>query len=483
MISKSGFLNRQVSQMTPDVVHIDNFPGGPETFGIIVKFCYGSKIENTISPKNIVQMYCAARFLEMTEDLGTGNLVRKAEDFLSLLMFSSTWKDLFLVLRSCESVSPWAETFGVAKRCAEAIAWNAYVNPKECVQEKLEMETEDWWFEDVSCLRIDHFSEVIGFLKKKGMRSEIIISCIARWTSRWFSRVIPRSNNGGHGEKPSNQRNTVETLISLLPPQETSASCNFLLHLLKLALAIRIRTELVEELEIRVASVLDKSLVSDLMVKNLKENGSVYDAAIIARVLKRFFTCKTRNLPGSESLAVGRLVDEYLCRIARDEKLEVMEFRMILETLPENARSCHNSLYRAIDMYLKTHPEITEEEKLSIIKAMEYNKLSREARQHVMKNDRLPVEINARFLLVEQVTATKSITAVGSDCQRTKSQAAAKVGKFIERSGSWMKKLKSDYEIKMMKKEVENMKVQLESLEMCKVKIQRHVKRCVLLVN
>jgi hypothetical protein len=46
-------------------------------------------------------------------------------------------------------------------------------------------------------------------------------------------------------------------------------------------------------------------------------------------------------------------VDNYLAEIAPDANLKLSKFLVIAETLPAHARTVHDGLYRAIDIYLK----------------------------------------------------------------------------------------------------------------------------------
>ena len=50
---------------------------------------------------------------------------------------------------------------------------------------------------------------------------------------------------------------------------------------------------------------------------------------------------------------VSKLLDNYLAEIARDPNLSITKFQVLAESMPENARSCDDGLYRAIDIYLK----------------------------------------------------------------------------------------------------------------------------------
>lgn len=360
MVSRSGYINRLVFQKRrvedrtdfPRIIHLNNFPGGAKTFETVVRFCYGLKFDLTSS--NIAPLYCAAHFLEMTEDFYESNLVSETEVFLSFIILSS-WRDIFLVLNSCESLSPWAIELKILKRCSESICQKVCNSPGGFTfRNEMKEKDDSWWFEDVSFLRIDHFIEVLEGMKRKGMKPELVGSCIADWTEKWFSRVTLLSDVTLQKLTYQLQRVTTESLIRLLPPEGNSVPCNFLLKLLKLAILMDTDPELTNLLERRVASMLDHCHVTDLLVKNFGENEveTTYDVGVVIRAVESYISSVSR-CPRPNIHAVGRLVDGYLASIAREENLGIEKFCSLVVSLPRTARVCHDNLYRAIDMYLK----------------------------------------------------------------------------------------------------------------------------------
>ncbi|XVF77826.1 hypothetical protein PTKIN_Ptkin14bG0078300 [Pterospermum kingtungense] len=487
MVSKSGYLNRLVFGKRSDrgdnggrlKIVVNDLPGGSKSFALVVNFCYGLNID--VTPTNIAPLYCAANFLEMSDDLQQGNLIPKTEAFLSFAIFSS-WKDTFQVLKSCESVSvsPWAKDLLIVKRCSDAIAWKASIDPKafiysEGIDESLKAgePTENWWFQDVSTLRIDHFIEVIESIKRRGTKLELVGSCIVHWTMKWFSRIISGFDNLRVPEHLTQklQRVTTESLVKMLPMEKNSVSCNFLLHLLKLGLVLQINSEMISKLERRIASMLEQCSVRDLLVKNYGDKGTTYDVGIVIRVVETYVLLALKN-SGPRVSIVGRLMDGYLTLIAGDINLAVSDFKSLVDALPTNARSCDDKLYRAMDMYLQSHPSLTEEEKANVCRAMQYHRLSEDARQHAMKNDRLPMKILTELMLLEQVNMARSMSAIKSIDRKTKTQTIMNVNKGFDRGCITPQK-----EIKMIRKEVENMKMQLNQLQMCKMKLQKQIKK------
>lgn len=119
---------------------------------------------------------------------------------------------------------------------------------------------------------------------------------------------------------------------------------------------------------------------------------------------------------------------------------------------------------------MQAHSSLTEEKRSELCRTMEYHKLSQEARKHVVKNARLPLNITTRFILQEQVNITRSIINDGSNYHRTKSQAIMRVSKNLGKG--WFK---TNKEVKMITREVETIKVQICQLQLCKTGLQKQV--------
>ncbi|KAF3646794.1 root phototropism protein 3 [Capsicum chacoense] len=484
MVSRSGYLNRLVFERNGNNYtrfQIDTIPGGAKIFELVVKFCYGQKIKATAS--NVAPLYCAAHFLEMNDDLHQGNLISKAEAFLNYVILSS-WKDTFRILKSCESVSLWSKDLHIVKRCTEAISWKACSDTGvSCVEDhevlvkvtaddtsKLMKLTGNWFFSDFSSLRIDHFIEVISLIKKREILPEDVGSCIAHWTKKWISQITV-SQEKSKDQELSIQlyRMTTECLIRVLPAEEGSVSSNFLLHLFKIGLIMNVDAKLKNHLKTRIALMLEKCSAEDLLVRN---STTVFDVDIVVQVVEAYVSLASNN-PKSRMFVVGRLIDDYLALIARYENLVARSFDSLVNALPKEARFSDDNLYRSIDMYLKEHPDLTEEERRSICRKMEYHKLSQDARTHALKNDRLPDNIRTQFILLEQVNMTRLLTSAGSSYQRTKSETIMKVSSGLGKSCM----NSSQKEMKAMKQEIEMLKAQVGELQQRKMELQRQTKK------
>lgn len=260
---------------------LENFPGGSDTFETILKFCYGLPIG--LNPNNVAVLRCAAEFLEMTEELEDGNLISKTEAFLTFVVLSS-WKDSITVLKSCETLSPWAQNVQIVRRCCDSIASKA---SRENSTTGYIVNEENWWFDDVATLRIDHFMRIITALRAKGLKPESIGSCIMQYAEKWLpgmdveiegvrrygcgknelqwsiSSGTKHEGSAGHHKE---QRTIIESLVSILPLQNEAVSCKFLLRMLKMATVYSVSPALIFELEKRVGMVLENANVNDLLI-------------------------------------------------------------------------------------------------------------------------------------------------------------------------------------------------------------------------
>ncbi|KAM7474840.1 hypothetical protein LguiB_022083 [Lonicera macranthoides] len=479
LISRSGKMTRIVyesNESQSKEIVLDDLPGGPEAFELAAKFCYGIAVD--LTPAAISSLRCAAEYLEMTEDFEEGNLIFKTEAFLSYVVLSS-WRDSILVLKSCENLYPWAENLQIVRRCSESIAWKACANPKtirwqysgkrneikDTSLSRNQQVPQDWWFEDVSILRIDHFVRVITAIKVKGTRFELVGASIVHYAEKWLPGFVKdtsaeatstsHSTGGSSNSSTSSwkegfhmivaatkgddqdqstvtgkdQQIIIESLISIIPPQKDSVSCSFLLRLLRMANYLKVSQALITELEKRVGMQLEEATLADLLMPLYGKSGASIDVDLVQRLLEHFlvqepteFSSPTGNFPekivygGSQmgsnlnpKMRVARLVDSYLAEVSRDTSLSPTKFQVLAETLPESARICDDGLYRALDSYLKAHPTLSEHERKRLCRVMDCQKLSLEACMHAAQNERLPLRIVVQVLFSEQIKITNAI--------------------------------------------------------------------------
>ncbi|KAL1366127.1 BTB/POZ domain-containing protein DOT3 [Arachis ipaensis] len=436
LISKCGYLGRlEVQPLISNSgkeLNLENFPGGSKTFETILKFCYGFPID--FNPENVAALRCAAEFLEMTEELEDGNLISKSEAFLTFVVLAS-WKDTITVLKSCETLSPWAENLQIVRRCCDSIAWKATKDELTCEDAAPNQET--WWFNDVADFRIDHFMRIISAIRAKGTKPEIIGKCIMQYAKRWLPGMdmeLEGIRGYGHGKSSlefsiftgrkkestghsKDQKTIIENLVSIIPPQQGAVSCKFLLQILKLARMYSVSQALTSYLEKRISMVLEDAEVNDLLIPryqneemanmpNSSDECTMHDVDVVQRIVEYFLMHEQQQMQQQPKLGrfnISRLLDNYLAEISRDPNLSITKFQVLAELLPENTRTCDDGLYRAIDTYLKTHPSLTEHDRRRLCKTMNCEKLSLDGCTHAAQNDRLPLRTVVQVLFSEQV--------------------------------------------------------------------------------
>jgi hypothetical protein len=293
LVAKCGYIGQL--ELQPSLsnsgydLKLENFPGGPETFKIILKFCYGFPVD--LNCNNIAPLRCASEFLEMTEEVEDGNLITKTEAFLTFVVLSS-WKDTITVLKSCETLSPWAENLQIVRRCCDSIAWKA---SREISTTGDAVYEEGWWFDGVAAFCIDHFIKIITAIRAKGTKPEIIGKCIMHYAERWLPDMdneLGGIRGYGHGKSElqlsiysgkeeggiglsKEQKTIIESLVSILPPQQEAVSCKFLFKMLKMAMVYSATPALISELEKRVGMMLEDASVDDLLIPSYKNANQV----------------------------------------------------------------------------------------------------------------------------------------------------------------------------------------------------------------
>lgn len=106
---------------------------------------------------------------------------------------------------------------------------------------------------------------------------------------------------------------------------------------------------------------------------------------------------------------IGKLVDAFLAEVAPDTNLKADKFQSLAESVPNYARLYDDGLYRAIDLFLKAHPWLTEAEREKLCSVMDCQKLTLEACTHAAQNERLPLRVVVQVLFFEQLQLRNAI--------------------------------------------------------------------------
>ncbi|XP_062110257.1 BTB/POZ domain-containing protein At5g03250-like [Humulus lupulus] len=464
LLSRSGFLENLIGESSGKdenkctTLQLHDLPGGAKVFLLIAKFCYGVKVE--LNASNIVSIRCAAEYLQMTEDYGEGNLILQTENFLNEIF--GHWTDSLKVLETCEEVLSYAEELHIVSRCINSLAMKACANPGLfscpvsggrsavqspesgvfwngiCTTAKQHPVGEDWWYEDVSFLKLPLYKRLILAVESRGMKPERIAGSIIQYTNKNLCLLGRKTSfrNGNHvasvstisSQPDADQRNLLEEIVRLLPYQKGVTPTNFLLRLLRTSMILHTNLSCRDNLEKRIGAELDQVVLEDLLIPSMGYSmETLYDIDCVQRILDHFMIVdretsdSTSNsvvdegqlVGGSHSLTpitmVANLIDGFLAEVAPDTNLKLMKFQSLAAVIPEYARPLDDGIYRAIDIYLKAHPWLTDSEREQICRLMNCQKLSLEASTHAAQNERLPLRVIVQVLFFEQLRLRTSV--------------------------------------------------------------------------
>ncbi|XP_060192880.1 BTB/POZ domain-containing protein At5g66560 [Lycium barbarum] len=436
--------NEEIEEEEEDLqqccISLPDFPGGSETFEIAAKFCYGVKIE--LSASNVAPLRCAGEYLEMTEEYSEDNLTSKTERFLSQTVLKSI-KDSIRTLNSCKNILLLAETLGIVQRCIEAVAVRASSADPSLFgwpvnDGSVETNTRrkgvnrggmDSWFEELGHLSLPLFKRLISAMKARDLSSEIIESCLMYYAKKYIpgiSRSSRKTSSSSSIPSENEQRELLETIITNLPEEtssRTSTATRILFGLLRTANILNASEASRAALERKIGSQLEQATLDDLLIPSYSYlNETLYDVACVERILGYFLNGleerSTARIQGEEEnisvrsaalMLVGKLIDGYLSEIASDNNLLPEKFCELAVAMPDQARLFDDGLYRAVDVYLKAHPWISEADRENICGVMDCQKLTLEACTHAAQNERLPLRAVVQVLFFEQLQLRQAI--------------------------------------------------------------------------
>lgn len=311
-----------------------------------------------------------------------------------------------------------------------------------------------WWAEDIAELGIDLYWRTMIAIKSGGKVPAALVGDALRvYASKWLPsiprnrKVVGRQADTDSDSDSANEGSTskhrllLESIISLIPSEKGAVSCSFLLKLLKAANILNASSSSKMELARRVALQLDEATVSDLLIPPMcYKSDMLYDVDIVTTILEQFMlqgqspptspprakrgmerrrrsrsaenidlefqeSRRSSSASHSSKLKVAKLVDGYLQQIARDKNLPLSKFITLAESIPEFSRLDHDDLYRAIDIYLKAHPDLNKTERKRLCRILDCKKLSMEACMHAAQNEMLPLRVVVQVLFYEQARA------------------------------------------------------------------------------
>ncbi|XP_039146380.1 BTB/POZ domain-containing protein SR1IP1-like [Dioscorea cayenensis subsp. rotundata] len=429
LVSKCGYIRKLMleagNSSDISVTDISDIPGGAEAFEFAAKFCYGMNFE--ISAENVAMLRCAAEYLEMTEAYSDGNLINRTEAYLEEVAMLSL-SGAVTVLRKAESLLPMSEKVKLVNRCIDAVAYLACNDSQFSLsldsQESLSSSLSqprlivDWWAEELTVLKISTFQRLLMALKARGFKQVAFGPVLMLYVQKSLRGLDLFSGARKKNElKLEHERRLVlETIASLLPTERNAMSVSFVSMLLRAALYLETTVACRLDLEKRMGLQLGQAVLDDLLIPSYSPDAdTIFDVETVKRILMKYLEQNTDSFrigyntdddyvssPLNDMDIVGQLMERYLAEIASDHNLPISKFVSLAELIPEQARFREDGMYRAIDVFLKAHPSLSDPERKRICNLMDCQKLSREACAHAAQNERLPVQIVVQVLYHEQ---------------------------------------------------------------------------------
>ncbi|XP_058097971.1 BTB/POZ domain-containing protein At3g19850 [Magnolia sinica] len=417
--SFSGKLEKMIKQENKKTqIKINGFPGGPHGFELATRFCYNNgRIQ--ITPSNISILYCSAIFLEMTEEISSCNLLQQTETFLDGL-FYWTWADILESLKACDSFFSSADSSGLLQKLISSLLVKINANSDSLLTASSSssssspetpsgfrfsssIKTPDsfkrsssnkasWWFDDLTILPPMIIGNIVKAMDDLGPDSNTLI--IIKFLLHYLKTNLRRIGLGP--EYRSLADIAVDGVVSM---GKSGFSCRGLFWVLRVVSGVGPSRECRSRLEALIGGVLDQATLDDLLVSG--HDGGVYDVNLVLRLI-RVFVNGEDGMCLMKLKKVGRLIDKYMGEISPDQSLKVSKFLAVAESLPDSARDCYDGVYRAIDIYLESHPMVPAEERARLCRCLNYEKLTLEACKYLAKSPKIPPRIAIQALSSQQ---------------------------------------------------------------------------------
>ncbi|EEF32334.1 BTB/POZ domain-containing protein At1g67900 [Ricinus communis] len=451
------------------IVQLPDFPGGIEAFELCAKFCYGITITlsayNIVAVRCAAEYLQMTEDVEKgnliykIEVFFNSCILHGWKDSIVTLQSTKAFplwsEDLGITSRCIEGIASKVLTHpskvnlshSQSRRVRDDVSCNG------AESQRYRPASKGWWAEDMAELGIDLYWRSMIAIKSGGkIPSNLIGDALKIYAARWLpyiSRPGNANNEAGASDSDSDTGNEIsskhrlllESIVSLLPADKGAVSCSFLLKLLKASNILNASSSSKMELARRIGLQLEEATVNDLLIPSLSHsNDTIYDVDMVMTILEQFMlqgqsppTSPPRSKLGferrrrsrsaenidlefqesrrsssashSSKLKVAKLVDGYLQEIARDVNLPLSKVIAIAETIPDFARLDHDDLYRAIDIYLKAHPDLNKTERKRLCRTLDCKKLSVEACMHAAQNELLPLRVVVQVLFFEQARA------------------------------------------------------------------------------
>ncbi|GJW70210.1 phototropic-responsive NPH3 family protein [Tanacetum coccineum] len=262
------------------------------------------------------------------------------------------------------------------------------------------------------------------------MDSDDIATNLYRYAKRWVF-VEPKEydeNTSAEGVCSNSRKAVIEAIERLLPHDQSILTCASLSKMLHNASILEANVICREGFEVRIGRQLDLATMSDLLIATqvavrigrqldlatmsdllIATQGcskeEKYDTECVIRILKHFHTSLTMK-DQSKLAIVVKLVKDYLWEAANDINLTKEFFLSLAEMLiaesEEETEGKSDGIYRAIDIYLNRHRDLTESEQQLKLREMVTKEKSKSTGDDAINEEEVKIQLEkGRFRVME----------------------------------------------------------------------------------
>lgn len=146
----------------------------------------------------------------------------------------------------------------------------------------------------------------------------------------------------------------IETIIKFLSSLDGSfISIRGLFDILQASFTLKMSKCAKGKLEYLIGSQLDRVKLDDLLIPSPAGEKSAYNVNLVLRLLDIFLSNSREKLLMYQLKKVAELIDLYIMEVAPDPYLKPCKFLALAAALPDIARESYDTIYLAMDMYLK----------------------------------------------------------------------------------------------------------------------------------
>ncbi|KAK1438079.1 hypothetical protein QVD17_03882 [Tagetes erecta] len=399
------------TQIRKTGIEIRDFPGGSDGFELVSRFCYNNgHIDVTLT--NVSLLHCCALFLSMNDTL----LPKTTDFFLRLPDWS--FSDVRECLRSCTPIMSYADSFGIIDKLISNLivkitqssdsgstnllfpSSSSSSSPESTIKSgtllrlssSSSSKGHQWWYDDMTLLPpfiIERFVKALGVFghENNSLTLTRFLLHYLKTSSQSKTQAFAKCEYVGLADT---------AVYGVITIGKSLFSCRGLFWVLRIVSGFGLTRECRVGLERLIGGMLDQAKVDDLLVSNNGSSG-VYDVNLVLRLIRE--SGKVEGVCLERMKKIGGLVDKYLGEIAPDHSLKISKFLGVAESLPDCARDCFDGVYKAIDIYLESHPCLSLEERSRLCRCLNYEKLSLEACKDLAKNPRIPPRIAVQALV------------------------------------------------------------------------------------